>query len=337
MIRKITLGKKAILFSLISVLFAVLFITLFSQNLNTTYEDRLPSSNIRIKVIDTYTRNFEKYVEDSVKVSGYKVLNTITIYRYNNGKFFNNFQEFNKTFHDCLICGYTNCSDKKISTNCNIGSDNLTARLNDISQLSQNQLNIKTQYYINSIAIEQKYAFELEIKINISYNITDNTTEDNYARWSKEAIITQPITIIGLLDPKGYLNDSTNTYKRTIKRYTGISEYNESRWDLTTFTQFYNDNSFRYYEGGSAFLNRYWNNMTPSDCCGIETILHPSELSGIKYNNSYIDNYYWNGKYSCNSTQKILNITINVNNIHLDEASMARYQISNFSTQYCPS
>ena len=48
------LHRKAVLFSLISVLFSVLFITIFSQNFNTLYEDRIPGSDIRIKVIDTY-------------------------------------------------------------------------------------------------------------------------------------------------------------------------------------------------------------------------------------------------------------------------------------------
>ena len=100
--------RKAVLFSLISVLFAILFITLFSQSFNTLYEDRIPGSNIRIKVMDTYTRNFERYIGESIKISTYKALNNITIYNreHNSNRFFIDSQEFNDTFENCMICGY---------------------------------------------------------------------------------------------------------------------------------------------------------------------------------------------------------------------------------------
>jgi len=326
--------KKAILFSLISILFAILFITLFSQSFSSVYEDRLPGSNIRIKVIDTYTRNFEKYVGDSIKVSSYKTLDAITIYRYTHGRFFNSFKEFNNTFHECLICGYTNCSNQTTIYDCNTTSYDLKARLDNLTELSKNQLNIKTDYIINSVDIEQKYAFEIEVRVNISYNITDNSAGEHYAKWSKQQVITQQVSIVGLLDPKGYLNDSTNTYHRAIKRYRGICEFNESCWDTGTVEEFYKENSFRFYDGGASFLNRYWNNMTQSDI-GIETILHPTELNPLDKNNTYIDNVYWEGIRTCEEGKKIVSILLDSEDVHFDQETAARYHVANSSTIYC--
>lgn len=334
MIKKIK--KKAVLFSLISVLFAVLFITLFSQTFSSTYEERLPGSNIRIKVIDTYTRNFEKYVGDSIKVSAYRTFDAITIYRYTHGKFFNSFEEFNRTFHECMICGYTNCTTPLLAANdCNMTGYSLNSRLDNITTLSRDQLNIRTNYSINSIEIKENYAFEVEIKVNITYNITDNTAGEHYAKWTKEKVIIQTVPIIGLIDPKGYLNDSTKTYKREIKRYRGICEYNASCWNHNTVEEFYSEKSFRFYMGGGSFLQRYWNDMTPSSCCGIETILHPTELNPTDKNNSYIDSYYWDGTHTCSTGYKIVNTSLNSEDVHLDQATAARYQITTSSTVYC--
>lgn len=325
--------KKAILFSLISILFAILFITLYSQSFSTIYEDRLPGSNIRIKVIDTYTRNFEKYLENSIKVSSYNSLEAITKYRYNNGKFFNNFEEFNYTFYNCMICGYTNCSNKNSTYNCSISDHSLTDRLNNITNLSKDELNIKTEYIINSINIEEKYDFEVQVTVNISYNITDDNAEQNYAKWNKEKIIIQQISIIGLIDPKGYLNDSTNNYNRVIQKYRGNCTTNPMCWNSATVEQFYTENSFRFSRKGASFLNRYWNNMSPSECCGIETILHPSELSPLEENNSYVDIYYWDGAHTCKN-HTIVKVNLDGDEVHLDLATASAYNINN-SVIYC--
>jgi len=329
--RKIS-GKKAILFSLISVLFSVLFITIFSQNFATSNEDKIPGSNIRIKVIDTYVRNFETYIGDSIKLSTYRTLDEITKYRDNNGKFFNSFQQFNQTFYNCMTCGQVSCPG---GDSCNLGTNYLVARLNNISVLSQQQLNINTTYTINSIDITQNYPFEIEVTLDISYDITDDSEGSHYARWSKRKTITQSVTIIGLLDPTGYLNDSTNTYNRTIKRYSGICQFDEACWNYTTTQGFYQDSSFRYYRNGTSFLNRYWNDNEGVSCCGIETIIHPQEISTIDKNNSYIDHYYWNETYTCSGGKQIMNVTFGTDEIHLDKDTALRYGLANKSSTYC--
>ncbi|MGV8141404.1 MAG: hypothetical protein ACP5NW_03105 [Candidatus Woesearchaeota archaeon] len=323
-------NKKAILFSLISVLFSVLFITIFSQNFSTMNEDKIPGSNIRIKVIDNYVRNFETYIGDSIKLSTYRTLDEITKYRNGIG-FFNNFNQFNTTFYSCMTCGRVTCPG---GASCNLGNNYLTARLDNITTLSQQELNILTTYRINSIEITQKYPFEIDVTLDISYNVTDDTEGSYYARWNKRKNITQSVTIIGLLDPTGYIADST-VYSRTIRRYSGACQFDEACWNYTTTQDFYQGSSFRYYSNGTSFLNRYWNNNTGVNCCGIETIIHPSEITGINVNNSYIDHYYWNGSYTCGSGKSIVSITFGPDEIHLDGDTAIRYGLSNDSKPYC--
>ena len=331
--------KKAVLFSLMSVLFSILFVTIFSTNFTTTYEDRLPGSNIRIKVLGDYTKNFQTYVGESVKISTYRTLDAITKYRDSSGRvFFNNFSDFNQTFNNCMTCGYVNCTNKTAANNCGIDQYDIISRMDAIKALSLAELNIQMDYQIQSIEIQQNYPFEVQVAVNISYNITDNSGKTNYAQWNKNEIINQSVSIIGLLDPAGFINDSTNRYNRTIKRYTGICEFNEQCWNFTNTEQFYEEQSFRQFKGGISFLQRYWNDNNASDCCGIETILHPQELNPPNLNESYIDNYYWKDIYVCNisnSSVQIVNISLNSDDVHFDTGTAARYRVN--AQKYCPS
>lgn len=334
------MNKKAIMFSLISVLFAVLFITIFSQKFSDINEERLPGSNMRIKIIDTYIRNLDIYIGDSIKISTYHTLDSITNYSRKNG-FFSDKSAFDAAFYNCMTCGYVDCSNQSAAKNCSLDQYYLKFRLDNITALSLEQLNIDTVYNINSISITQHHPFEVEVTVNLSYNVTDNSSHTYYAHWNKQLIITRPVTIIGLLDPTGYINDSGNNYTRRIIRYAGDNvtapcEFDPSCWNYTNTEIFYNSKTFRDTPTGTSFLQRYWNDYNQSDW-GIETILHPSELTNPNKNNSYIDHYYWSGLYTCNSGKIIVNLTFNSNeDIHLDNGTATWYQLRNNSVTYCP-
>ncbi|MGV8171401.1 MAG: hypothetical protein ACP5OA_01780 [Candidatus Woesearchaeota archaeon] len=330
-------NRKAILFSLISVLFSMLFITIFSQNFSTLYGDKTPGSNVRIKVIDTYTRNFETYISNSIELSTYKTLDAITEYQKNKGEFFDDFVEFNRTFYNCMMCGYINCSNQTNAYNCSLDGYDLTSRINTVSDLSMQQMNIKTMYNITYITISQDYPFEVEVVVNITYNITDALGEQYYAKWSKNNTIHRSVSIIGLLDPFGSITDgpSGTDYTRRITRYSGECVNNQSCWNDITVERFYEEKSFRYYRNGTSFLQRYWNDSTDSNTAGIETILHPEELGTPNLNRSYIDHYYWIGENSCNNGGIILNTTLDGDRVHLDLQTIIRYSITNNIAVYC--
>jgi len=326
-------NKKAILFSLISALFSILFITLFSQSF-LLQEERMPGSNIRIKVMDVYARNFEKYVGDSIELATYKALDGMTLRQdaLPLGTFFADSGEFNRSFYNCMICGYVNCSLKNSANNCSLGNNDLNSSINNITQLSLEQMNIKTEYVINSIEISQTYPFEVEVAVNISFNITDASAGETYAVWSKEKVINQSVQIIGLLDPAGKISDME--YSRRIKKYSGPCEFNQSCWNDVNTASFYQSESFRYSGNSTSFLQRYWNGNVKSVCCGIETILHPGELTPLEEDNSYIDQYYWSGENSC-AGYMILNITLGGEEVHLDEFTATRYGVVASGRPHC--
>jgi len=329
-------NRKAIMFSLMSVLFSILFITLFSQNFSTVLEDRAQGSNVRIKVMDNYAKNFETYVGESMELSAYKALDAITEYQMDRGEFYNNFTEFRDAFYNCMMCGYVDCSDRTVANNCSLEGYDLTSRVDTIIDLSNQQLNIKTVYSINSINISQTQPFDIDVTAEIYYGITDVSSEEFYASWSKNNTITREISIIGLLDPLGNINEAGGTsYSRRILRYNGICANNQSCWNYINTVQFYNEKSFRHYQNSTSFLQRYWNDSANSNI-GIETILHPDELDTVNMGYSYIDQHYWIGEYSCTSGDPIFNVTLGGDEVHVDVEALIRYNLANnISTVYC--
>ena len=333
-IRKILSNRKAIIFSLMSVLFAILFITVFSQNFHSSPEDSIPGSNIRIKVLDTFTRNFENYVGDSIRVSTYMTLESMTKYRALNGGFFADQNSFNQAFSNCMICGTYNCAPGPSCTG--NPSYDLNTSIATIANLASIDMNINTQYKINSVSVTQTYPFEVEVSVDISYNVTDNSG-NYYARWSKNSVINQSVSIIGLRDPLGYINSSGN-YNNPITMYTGDCQFSGGCWNIANVTVFYKQDSYRYYSNGTNFLERYWQGIASSSCCGIENILHPNQLSSpLNINNTFVDNYYWSNQYRCHNTNgtKMLNITIAGDTISMDEITAGRYGIASNGTVIC--
>jgi hypothetical protein len=237
-----------------------------------------------------------------------------------------------------MLCGTTNCSGT--GDNCGNAQDSLKSRLDNISLLSQQELNIKTEYRINAINITQNSPFEVIVVANISYNVTDYATGNYYASWSKEKVIEQSVPIIGLLDPEGYVEDITGTYNKRIKRYTGDDvtapcEFDESCWNYDNTRTFYRSDSFRFFIGSTSFLQRYWDDNSSSDCCGIESILHPSQLNAPDTTNSYIDHYYWDDTNTCANGYEIIVVTFDSDNISFDEITAARYHLTDSGTIHC--
>ncbi len=331
--------KKAILFTLISVLFSALFISLFSEDYSTSITESIPSTNIRIKVLDTYTRNFDKYTDHAFEIATYKTLESITQYNKIQGRFLPNEQSFNDTFENCITCGLMDCNIP-LSPACQdpISGYDLNKSLTNISDLARSELNINTTFKINSVEITQKLPYEVEVTLNLSYNVSDNAGGD-YALWERNRVTTQKVSIIGLSDPLFYPS-TDGLMNRQIIRYTGSCEFNESCWNVTNVKYMFDRAEYRFSVLGTSYIQRFWNSSTASACCGLESFLNSTMLGNwVRVNNSFVDHYYWAGNYSCQGTPGETPIII-FNNIYtnfsLDEETASRYNIINDGIITCP-
>lgn len=347
---KLFIHKKAIIFSLIAVLLAILFISLYTTQFTVQGDEGTIATATRAKVIDTYVRNFEKYTESSLKIATYRNLDSLTKQQiidptWSDGviglKFYEDEDTFTRVFINCATCGYVDCNTPSVNTcspdNKNYGVEQF---LNNISQLAQEHMNINTTYTITIETIEQDSPFEVVVNATIAYVISD-LIDANHFRWNNTKTISVRVPINGLLDPMTSIY-SNGTYNYSITP-TNICKYNESCWNLVTATQFYKAQEFRDMSNATAYLSRFWESgqITPSECCGIEAFLNISKLN-VTENNSYIDHEFWAGTHQCNESDPATKTIVEFTTIdtvtphfRLDENAAARYNIAKNGTQVC--
>lgn len=295
---------KGMIFSMIAVLMSALFIAIFSFDFKVTAMDKFSATNIKVKVMDTYVRNFETYSQKSLKVASYRTLESMT---KNRTSFYSSESEFNNTFKNCVICGYNDCNNRIATNLCpsNMTDFCMEKFLDRITELGKSNLNIVTNYTINSVSITQSKtnAFELEVSINISFYVSDGSA-DSLPSWNKTKILNDTIFIYELSDPYIKFN-SNNSYNRTIKQQTictvrGIND--PTCWNTSAVKQFYDNKEYMQYNNGTAFLSRFWNS-TSSSKYGIITFVEVNKVQ--KLNTSYMDVEYWSGDISCDTTELV--------------------------------
>lgn len=326
------ISKKAVLFTLISMLFAVLFISIFTYDYGMDNAVQADAVSTRVKVLDDYVKSFQKYTEQSLDIASFSTLNSMYDLMLSQNRFYANSSEFNNTFKNCMICAYTNCSSKTVSCP-NMENHTLTVLINNITTLADEMLNIKTSYSIKSLEIYQLYPFDVEINLIIEFKIYD-VLEYEYASWNITETIHQTLPITDLFDPTTGLN-TNNTLKKKIISYNGACAYNESCWNLNTTKAFYNSQQYKYFVNGTNYVQRFWNGTMPSSCCGIESFVNTAVASG---NNSYVDNYYWTGRYKCPTIPNVTILRIDgiAAGFKLDYPTAVRYNVVNNQTGTCP-
>lgn len=336
-IKKFKSNKKAVLFTLISILMAALFIAMFSYDNEVQLDDKITSTNLRVKILDSYVRDFESYAEDSIDISAYRTLESLTNMKSISGEFFTTETEFNNTFSNCMICGNTTCgAGVLISCGSPLITPTQSYSINDIlfsiTSIADSQLNIRTEYAINSIKIDQKYTpSDVQISLDISYNISDKT--NSYASWHRRQTINKTISIIGLTDPTSSINTEGN-YNQPIKM-TDICENDATCWNLANFELFYNAHEFKDEDNSTSYLSRFWNSTKYSECCGIESMLNSkNEFIDDDELKSYTDHQYWNKDIAC---EDLLLFDDIATGFKLDKRVAIKYNITDEGTLLvCP-
>jgi hypothetical protein len=329
------MNKNAILFSLLALLISAFFIAFMSLDFQVAADERMPVVNTRILTLDSYVKSFDRYVADSLRVNTYLALENLYDNRERNPIFFSDYEEFNQSFHNCMVCSRIDCSDQAWSNANRCFKQNeidFNESIYAITDLALKNLNIRTTYVINSIDISQETPFDVKVRLNMSYNVSDvlDSSQHYYASWSKNSIIEQYIPINGLHDPFIEINSNKAISRPIIE--TDICWANTSCWNINNAKQFYDSEAYRYSPKGISYIERFWNG-TGGYCpnCRIETIL-PKTYTLTNMNSS-IDSLYWTGDYTCgasNVTLWIINST-QWNNVKivLDEESSVRYGIAN--------
>jgi len=280
-LKKIKENKKAIFFSMLSLLLSSLFILLYSHSLQIPVSNEIFVINTRVYLLDNYLNTFEEYTKESLSIVSYKTFEAMNEDIADDG-FIDSEEEVKIIFRECLLDNQTILTQR-----CNNLQGNTLIDFLDKMVSQGRNIHIRSNYTINNLSVAQETDHEhVDIILNITY-----TVNDSYASWNitKEIIVNLPLK--GLRDPYYYGNSNGN-----INRKISFSPtYVGGTWDAALFVDIYNNGRYRLCRNCSSFLMKFANLTSESYCCGIESIVNASQVLA-KYT-SYVDHHYWTNKY----------------------------------------
>lgn len=327
-------NKKGVVFTITAIAIAVFFTIIFSARIEKPIDYKTEVLETRINVLSDYLNNFYDYAESAASVSGYSALQGI-ITDLNDMRAYNS--NFEEQYTNCTLTG--NLSSSKECPD--MTNKTITYYLDDFKVIVEDKLNIRSNYTINSINVNQREPFIIELILNISLDINDS-----YANLSDTRVIVGSVSIQGLLDPLYLIN---GTYNQTINRTNIPKKGGEigGQWNYTDLQELYYKHQYRQYYDGISFINRIKGDFSPSEF-GIESFVNhtdPNVISRINDNNSMVDYLFWLNSTLCENTSrkvKIINYAIidssgYPKDFQLDVDHADRFNISGQDTQYtCP-
>jgi hypothetical protein len=302
-------NKKGVVFTILAIAIAVFFTLVFSARIEKPIDYKTEVLETRINVLSDYLNNFYDYAESAASVSGYSALKGI-ITDLNDmkalGIYFN--PNFEEQYTNCTLIGNLTSSEK-----CpNMINKTITYYLDNIKDIVEDKLIIKSNYTINSINVTQVEPFSVELTLNISLDINDS-----YANLSDTRVIVSSVSIQGLLDPLYLIY---GTYNQTIDRTTIPKSGGEvgAQWNYTDLQQLYNNHEYKQALNGISFINRIKGDLSPPPSyLGIESFVNLTnpgviaKLAASPYpqNYSLVDYLFWT-----DNTRSCKNDIMQINN-----------------------
>ncbi len=314
-------SKKAVIFSILAVVIALFFTIIFSAKIEKPVDHNIILVQTRVSVLNNYLNDFFEYTEVIASISGYSALKGIILDMSEKDNYNPGFEE---DFKKCLEHGTL-----RVGLCPGMTDKDLTFYLNNLTSIAEKDLNINSDYVINSIYVTQiNNPFFIDILINLSVNISDD-----YAYLERTDVVHAKTSINLLKDPI-YLVDGT--YNQTIT--SNNLNRSSGDWIPSDLRSLYYNHTYRRYEQGLSFINRIKGNFTypNTDFLGIQSFVNhtdPFVKAFITENNSMIDYLFWNDEqFNCSypaTIVKITNDSIIPDDFQIDEVNRGSFNISN--------
>lgn len=268
-------SKKAVFFTLISLIFIGIFVTTYRVKVEYGESDKMHSIKARINLMDDFVRSLENDAPRAQYIAGFRGVYSLSNYVCSHGDPVNVDLAYDEVFTNGTIEG--NESYALLMKNQSIKS--WTKRMSLLAESMNLILNIS----VSNVSVVHATPFSLKATMDISYNLTDRL---DTASWNRSRTIVSYISIEGWQDPLFSLR--TNGGSRVIHE-TNLSSFNT----VNVLSMFTNKSYFEV-SNGPSFLDRLENRTVPtSSGFGIGTLLNPNYY-GNPQNASVLDYAYWN-------------------------------------------
>jgi hypothetical protein len=258
-------SKKGIIFSLISLGLATLFILIFSTSYDQPADGMNSINQARIFELDQAITGAFVYASHAQEVAGAAALEALYQEIMTNGHVF--LPDFETGFLACMQNG-TGCANPT----------NLTALMDNYTVAIDKTLGSTMTITVTGMNITEEGYWHLTVRSTVNV-----TLHDRYANWETVENVTTSISIIGAKDPL-YLriNDVFGgTETRTILR--NDIEHNNSQWNLSTFMDFAAGKYYHTSRNGACLSERFegeW--VSTKTGCRIESVVLPQDQAGLR-------------------------------------------------------
>jgi hypothetical protein len=329
------LGKKGMFLTFISIAIIAAVIIIFTPSGLDLSKD-IPVIKTRVSNVNEYVLDLENvYLENALKATGRKTLIGLIKWMENplgTARFFTNFKGFEDSFSEVLLYGQIEGADIDEYYEGAIMDGNTYINLiDDIKTTAEQTFNVETIFTVNDIKVEQTRPWFVDVEADITFRVSSET-----ASWNKNVLIKTEISVENFDDPY-YLVNTGGSYINKIRK----SDTKFDEWSDEKVIDFIEDGNYTHFEDGQApsFLMRFYNDISASSCCGIESLVNPNNPSISNKDVSYVDYLYWSSVENCANPPYTL---LRVDKIHtefpnfkFDLNHLAKYKLS-ADEQICP-
>jgi len=286
------MGRKGIFFTFIAITIIAVFILVYTPTANISLQKDTSSVRSRISVLDRYLSQLEgQYLETVLRASSHKAILSL-VYYLNSSDPPEYLSNFDTAFYEVVMYGTINgvpidsITGRKIMDNNTIS--NWTTKIN---HTAKDTYNVNTSIRINNVSASQSRPWAIDVVLNLNY-----TLQSEIANWRKDNVtVTTSVDIEGFYDPS-YIVNTNRKYSPVIKK----SSVEFNKWNLTYAREHLRNATYVHWQDSEApsFLMRFTNNIAPSSCCGIESLVDPNKIPTSDQRESYVDYLFWTHVYN---------------------------------------
>ncbi len=264
--------RRGVVFTLVAlILVAYLLASDRVSDRFTTDSANAAVAQTRVAVLDSYLVSFEEHASASLATAGYLALSNMSDSVYQNGSYI---VRLNETLARCILQDRIVIGG--VERHCLPNATLLNHSLDALTAIGAQELGVTTAYTLHNVTMTQSQPFEIVMRLEFSYNITD--AFGSFRRERRN--VTAEIDMRGVEDPV-YAN------LRSLNAISETRTFRETRLlrfalNITNFPELYENRTYISYEGQSpSILDRYQGLLdAQSDCCGIESVVRRDSLVG---------------------------------------------------------
>ena len=265
------IGKKGIFFTLIALAIVFLLIITFGGMHTISTVEEIPAINAKVLRTNEFVKDVEQYyLETILRIAAFRTFKAM-------GELIDQGiqgflpEDFEDHFDDCITdgdCDYVDL-DGNLGNLGGLGNYTLEKLLEDLGETAESELHIDANFTKQgNVTLYQDNStgpFHVGLVYTVFY-----TVECEEAGWERNTTINTTLHIIGLDDP---LYANYTSYMMAIMP-TKYQHWTEEQDTTAQFLEIVNNMEFVYSPYAPSYLNRLSGNITPSECCGIESFIN---------------------------------------------------------------